>query len=79
MYVGEGEIQFEEGLKRLEEILSLMESGDITIEESIKYFKEGASLYKKLWKKLEDARQEIKIITEDFEGKIKEEDYSPSK
>jgi exodeoxyribonuclease VII small subunit len=66
---------FEQGLKRLEEIVHLLERGDLELEESIKYFKEGSNLFKKLNSQLSDAEGEIKIVLENFEGNIALADY----
>ena len=37
-------LSFEEAMKRLEEIVSHLEKGDIPLEESIRLFEEGSAL-----------------------------------
>lgn len=37
-------ISFEQAMKRLEEITALIESGDITLDESVKLYEEGVKL-----------------------------------
>ena len=38
------QIQFEEAFKRLEDIVTKMESGDLSLEESMTLFEEGIKL-----------------------------------
>lgn len=66
---------FEESLSRLENILSLMERGKLTLDESIKLFKEGAQLYKFCRQELEKAQHEIKLLTQGIDGSIIEKEF----
>ncbi len=54
-------IDFEASLKSLEEIVAKLESGECTLDESIKLFEKGMELSNQCTKKLEEAR--LKIIT----------------
>lgn len=58
---------FEDMLKRLKEIVEKMDSGDLSLEESMKSYEEGIKLSNKLYKILNDAEGKIKIITEEGE------------
>lgn len=58
------EIKFEDKLKRLEEIVSLMESKKLSLEENLELFKEGSELIKDLETTLKDAEITIKEIIE---------------
>lgn len=60
-------IKFEEGLEKLEDIISDLEKGEMGLEDSIASFQEGTQLYKALNKKLDAAEGEVKILLEDFE------------
>lgn len=62
---------FEKDFKRLEEIASLLESGEITLEESIKLFEEGVVLSKRLLKTLNEAELKVFELKKDLEGVIK--------
>ncbi len=53
---------FENALKRLEEITELMESGDVSLEASIELYTEGLDIAKYCNKKLAEAEKKIKII-----------------
>lgn len=59
---------FEAALARLNEIVEKMESGDATLDESMKLFEEGSELAAFCYDKLSSAEQKIKTITEQ-EGK----------
>jgi len=72
----EDELKFEDGLAKLENILATLERGEIGLEEAIAYFKEGSALYGRLQEKLKSAEGEVKIVLEDFEGKLKTEDVN---
>lgn len=58
-------ITYEQAMKRLEEIVSLMEAGDTPLEESMKLFEEGTKLSILCNKHLEDAEQKIIELTKD--------------
>lgn len=52
---------------RLEEIVTLMDGNEISLEESMKYYEEGIKLSNKLYKVLNEAEGKIKILTEQGE------------
>ena len=62
------EEKFEEALKKLEEIVKEMESGDLTLEESLKSFEEGVRLSRFCAKKLDEAERRIDILLKNEEG-----------
>ncbi len=53
---------FESALKRLEEIVNNMESGDISLDDSIKALEEGNELIKYCLNKLDDTEKKIKKL-----------------
>ncbi len=55
---------FEEILNKLEEKVRLLESGDLSLEVSLKTFEDGVSLFKKCKKQLGDAEKKITVLTE---------------
>lgn len=59
---------FEESLKRLEEIVSQLEQGEIPLEESIKMYEEGLALSKSCIEKLTQAELRLKKLTKDVNG-----------
>ena len=55
-------ISFEEAMKRLEEIVSHLEKGDIPLEESIRLFEEGSGLLALCSSQLEEAEQKVMLL-----------------
>ncbi len=55
---------FEKSISELENIVAQLESGDITLDESIKLFERGTKLTKDCRKTLETAKQKIITLTE---------------
>ena len=56
------EMKFEDALNKLAEINEKLSAEDISLEDSVKLFKEGVELTKLCQKKLDDAKQEIEQI-----------------
>lgn len=55
---------FESSLLELEAIVSQMESGNLPLEQSINAYKRGATLLQSCQKSLNDAEQQVRILTE---------------
>lgn len=55
---------FEASLKKLEQIVRELESGDVSLNESLSKFEEGIGLYKKCRETLEGAEKKIKILSD---------------
>jgi exodeoxyribonuclease VII small subunit len=55
---------FEAAVKRLSEVVDLLEKSDTPLEESMKLFEEGSELAAFCYHKLSEAEQKIKTITE---------------
>ena len=53
---------FEEKMKRLEEIVRIMEQGDRPLEESLTLFEEGVALSDQCQKILEEAERKVSIL-----------------
>lgn len=57
-------IKFEDALNELEEQVKLLESGELSLEESLDVFKHGIELSKICMGKLDTVKQEVeKIVT----------------
>jgi exodeoxyribonuclease VII small subunit len=61
-------MSFEAALKRLEEIVSELESGDIEIERALKLFEEGTKLARTCQKKLSNVERRIEILKKGKNG-----------
>lgn len=57
-------INFEEAMSRLQEIVSQLESGEESLESSMKLFEEGAKLSARCYEMLDKAEQKISQLTE---------------
>ena len=66
---------FEEMMESLENIAKELESGNLSLDESVKKFEEGMEISKKCSKILENAEKKISILIKDSEGKIIEENF----
>ena len=69
---------FEEAMKRLEEIVELMESPEMALEDLIARYEEGMKLAKICQERLAAAEKRIEIITRDSAGKPIVKEFEPS-
>ena len=53
---------FNKGLSQLEEIINKMESGELSLEDSLKYFEEGVKIHRQCHTALTDAEQRISVL-----------------
>ena len=65
-------IKFEEALAELEEQVRLLESGELSLEDSLEVFKHGIELSKVCMGKLETVKQEVEkiVATSDDDYKL---------
>ena len=68
------QMHFEEAFKRLEQIVGNLESGDLSLEESMKLFEEGIGLTEACKSRLGDAEQKIQLLLKNSDGKLSLED-----
>ena len=66
---------FEEAIKRLEDIVKALESGDTPLEQSIALFEEGTELAGYCNKLLETAQQKVVMLTSDEAGGMEERPF----
>ncbi len=64
-----GNKKFEEALKELEKAVERLESGELSLEESLAAFESGVSLVKYCSQKLTDVEKKIEVLVKDKEGK----------
>ena len=65
---------FEESMSKLEEIVTELEKGNLSLDESVEKFEEGMKISKQCNKILEDSEKKITILLEN-DDKIIEEDF----
>lgn len=57
------EMTYESAVKRLEEIVGILEKNEVSLDESMKLFEEGTKLTAYCSKKLQEAEQKITVLT----------------
>jgi len=62
--------KFEEDLKDLEAIVNRIDSGDLTLEESISAFERGVALVKALNAKLDEVERRVELLTRTAGGAL---------
>lgn len=66
---------FESSIAELEDIVSFLEKGEVSLEDSIKRYKDGMDLAAYCLSVLKKAEQEIYVYEEDHYKKIEGEDW----
>ena len=56
------ELSFEDALRQLEEVVAILERGDISLDEAIAAYEKGTSLKAHCQKRLEEARLKVEKI-----------------
>lgn len=69
------DINFEEAMKKLEDIANQLEKNDLELDESVKIFEEGMNLSKKCSEILENAEKKITILLNDGKDNFTEEKF----
>ncbi|MFQ5902958.1 MAG: exodeoxyribonuclease VII small subunit [Candidatus Binatia bacterium] len=65
-----GKKKFEEALEELERTVERLESGDLSLEDSLAAFEEGVRLVKYCNQKLTEVERKIELLVKDKEGKL---------
>lgn len=60
----QNEQTFEQSLERIREIVTELEGGDVSLEESIQQFREGSTLIDHARKLIADAELRVKVLNE---------------
>jgi exodeoxyribonuclease VII small subunit len=69
-------MDFEKKLARLEEIVGKMETGDLSLEDSLKFFEEGVKLSRECNAQLTQAEQKVNLLLSvDSKGQAVTEDF----
>ena len=69
------EKKFEKAMERLELIVQSLESGDLSLEESLKVFEEGMELVQFCTTKLDEAEQKVTILMKESTGKLVQQPF----
>ena len=71
----EDNTNFEDKMKKLEEIANELEKGKLNLEDSVSKFEEGMKLSKECSKILEEAEKKITILIKDGDNNLTEEKF----
>ncbi|MBQ8885641.1 MAG: exodeoxyribonuclease VII small subunit [Clostridia bacterium] len=70
---------YESAMEELDEMIEKLESGELTLDESLEVFAEAVKLVKYCNEKLEGARKKMLVLSEELgevtEKEFREEDY----
>jgi exodeoxyribonuclease VII small subunit len=61
---------FESALEDLEQVVEQLETGELSLEESLAAFEKGVGLTKYCYQKLDDVEKKIELLVKDKEGKL---------
>jgi exodeoxyribonuclease VII small subunit len=64
------EIKFEEALKKLEKIINELESGELSLDESLKKYQEGIELARACNQKLDSAKKKVDLLSKNKKGEF---------
>ena len=64
------EKKFEEAIEELEGVVEKLESGELSLEESLAAFENGVRLVKLCNQKLSDVEKKVELLIKDKEGKL---------
>jgi exodeoxyribonuclease VII small subunit len=71
-------LTFEQAMARLEEIVKLLESGELSLDETVRLYEEGQRLRQFCEQKLNAAEKRIKMVTLADDGTIGISDFEPN-
>jgi exodeoxyribonuclease VII small subunit len=63
--------KFEEELKDLEEIVGKIDSGELTLEDSIGAFERGVALVRSLNQKLDEIEKKVEVLSRNAQGDLR--------
>jgi exodeoxyribonuclease VII small subunit len=66
---------FEDHLQALERLVEELESGDLTLDDSLKRFEEGVKRLRSCRELLARAEDQVKILVKDADGELAEEPF----
>jgi exodeoxyribonuclease VII small subunit len=67
--------KFEEEIKDLEEIVGKIDSGELTLEDSIGAFERGVALVRSLNQKLDEIEKKVEVLSRNSHGDLKTAPY----
>ena len=66
---------FEQSMKKLEQIVQELESGDLPLEEAMQKFEEGIKLSNLCSEKLDETEKRVTLLLQDQKGNVSEKSF----
>lgn len=63
-------MKFEQAIKKLEEIVGMLETGELDLEESLKLFEEGITLSRYCQEELQLAEGRVQSLMQNLDGEL---------
>jgi exodeoxyribonuclease VII small subunit len=70
--------KFEDELKDLEGIVAQIDSGELSLEDSITAFERGVGLVRALNQKLDEVERKVELLMRNAQGELKTTPYDPA-
>jgi exodeoxyribonuclease VII small subunit len=70
--------KFEDELKDLEGIVAQIDSGELSLEDSITAFERGVGLVRGLNQKLDEVERKVELLMRNAQGELKTAPYDPA-
>ena len=70
-------VSFEETTERLEKLVAELESGDLTLDQSLARYEEGRLLIRQCYKLLQGAEQRIEALVKGEDGETRVAPFDP--
>ena len=67
---------FEKQLERLEEIVRLLENGDLPLEDSLRSFEEGVKLARGCHERLGEAERRVELLLQEADGELRTQPFA---
>ena len=71
------EMTYEQAYEKLEEYTEQLESGELTLEESLKVFEKAVGLIRYCGEKLDGAKKQMLVLVESLDGEMQEKPFNP--
>ena len=65
-----GELKFEEAIADLEQVVEQLESGDLSLEDSLEAFEKGVGLVRYCNQKLSQVEKKVELLVKDKQGQL---------
>lgn len=71
------EMTYEQAYAKLEECTAQLESGELTLDESLKVFENAVALIRYCGEKLDGAKKQMMVLVEGLNGEMEEKEFLP--